>query len=498
MKNPLEYVKKEPYKLYIDGEFVPSQSGRTMDVLNPVNNEPFAKAYVGGKADVEKAILAARRAFDEGPWGKMTAKERSKLIMKAGRILESRREEFAVLETLEAGKLYNSCYYFEGDMAVDAFEYWAGVARTVEGKMIPCNERGAWNCVLYQPLGVVGEILPWNGPFLMGCQKINSILAAGNTVIIKPATWACTTMSLLAEVYHEAGFPNGVVNVVMGPGEECGNALVESPLVDMVSMTGGTETGRKIIKKSADTVKDIALELGGKSPNIFFDDVDVDKAVEWARYGFTLHAGQVCVSGSRLIVHKNIYEEFIAKLKKEVEKFVPGDGFDPNTTLNALISRSHYNSVWNYIEKGKQEGARLVTGGVPYTDPALAKGNFVPPTIFADVTPEMTIFQEEIFGPVVTVTPFETEEEAIALANSTIYGLAGGVNTNDIKRALRVVSAVRGGQIYVNTYFSKAMHESPGTGWKQSGLGIAGIHKYMIQKTVFFDTVDGSVPPVRL
>jgi acyl-CoA reductase-like NAD-dependent aldehyde dehydrogenase len=237
--------------------------------------------------------------------------------------------------------------------------------------------------------------------------------------------------------------------------------------------------------------------LGGKSPNIVFDDVDIDETVKWARFGFTLNSGQVCVSGTRLILQRGIYEEFLTKLKAECEKLVPGDGFDheKGVTFSTLISREHARTVWDYIEKGKTEGARLITGGVPYDDPMLARGNFVPPTVFADVHPDMTIFREEIFGPVLCVTPFDTEDEAIAIADATRYGLAGGVFSRNIKRALRVAGRIRSGQIYVNTYFSKGMIESPGTGWKESGIGVAGIQKYMISKTVFVDLIDGSLPP---
>lgn len=495
--DPYMLIKKEPYKLYIDGVFVESESKETFDVINPVNNQPFAKAYKGRTTDLNKAITAARRAYDEGPWGKMSAKERSKLLFKAGQLLAACAEEFAVTETLECGKLYMSALYYESQMAVDAFEYFAGKARCLEGKVVPC-EAGHLNYVLWQPCGVVGEILPWNGPFMMGCQKVCAILAAGNTVVIKPSSWGSLSMMLLMEVFHEAGFPAGVVNLVTGSGAEIGDALVKSPLVDMVSMTGGTETGKNIIGVSKDTVKDIALELGGKSPNIVFDDVDIDEVVKWARFGFTLNSGQVCVSGTRLILHKNIYEEFLAKLKAECEKFIPGDGFDymKGVNFSTLISKSHAESVWKYIESGKKAGARLITGGEPYTDAELQKGNFVPPTVFADVTTDMAIFQEEIFGPVLCVTPFETEEEALQIANATEYGLAGGVFSKNIKRALRVAEKIKGGQIYVNTYFSKAMIESPGTGWKQSGIGVAGIQKYMISKTVFVDLIDGSLPPV--
>jgi len=493
--NPLLFVKKEPYKLYINGEFVASESGKTFDVINPVDNQPFATAYKGGAADVKKAILAARHAYDEGPWSKMSAKERSKLLVKAGQILSKRVEEFAAIETLECGKLYMSVLYYEAQMSIDAFEYFAGKARCLEGKVIPC-EAGHLNYVLWQPCGVVGEILPWNGPLMMGCQKVCAILAAGNTVVIKPSSWASLSMLLMAEVFHEAGFPAGVVNVVTGSGSEVGDELVRSPLVDMVSMTGGTEVGKHIIGRSKDTVKDIALELGGKSPNIVFDDVNVDEVVKWVRFSFTLNSGQVCVSGTRLILHKNIYEEFISKLKEECEKLIPGSGFDYEKGVNfsTLISKEHARNVCSYIEKGKSEGARVILGAEPYTDAELLKGNFVPPTIFADVTPEMVIFQEEIFGPVLCITPFETEEEAIEIANATKYGLAGAVFSTNIKRALRVAEKIKGGQIYINTYFSKGMIESPGTGWKESGIGVAGIQKYMISKTVFIDMIDDSMP----
>lgn len=494
--NPYDYVKKEPYRLYINGEFVASESGKMMDIVNPANNEVFAAAYKGGKADVDKAVAAAREAFDHGPWGKMSAYKRSQLLLKVRDIMSKRLEEFAALEALDTGKIFSSSLYYEAEKGLDGFEYCAGKARNIEGKVVPVDGGGRYfNYVMWQPIGVVGEILPWNGPLMMGAFKVASILAGGNCVIIKPSSWASLSVLAMAELFDEAGFPPGVVNVVTGSGEEVGNALVDSPLVDMVAMTGGTETGRKVIEHSAATIKDIALELGGKSPNIVFPDIDFESAVRWTRFGFTLSAGQVCVSGTRLILHRSIYEEFLAALKESCEKMVAGDGFKPGSTLPALIHKDHAAKVWSYIEKGKAEGARLITGGVPYTDPELQKGNYIPPTVFADVTPDMTIFQEEIFGPVLTVTPFETEQEAIDLANATVYGLAGAVFTKDIAKALRVVEGVKTGQMYVNTYFSKAINESPGTGWKQSGLGVAGIQKYMISKTVFVEMNDNFLPP---
>jgi len=493
--NPYQYVKKEPYQLYINGKFVPSESGEVFDIVNPANNEVIAQAYKGGLGDLNKAISAARQAFDHGPWGKMTNVQRSQLLLKIRDILASRREEFAVLETLDCGKIYSGALYYDAAMALDGFAYNASKARTIEGKVVPVDGGGKYfNYVTWHPVGVVGEILPWNGPLMMGADKVASILAAGNTVIIKPSSWASLSMLAMAEVFHEAGFPPGVVNVVTGPGGLIGNALVESPLVDMVSMTGGTETGREVIKRSAANIKNLALELGGKSPNIVFPDAEFDNAVKWAKDAFTLGSGQICVAGTRLILHKSIYEAFLAALKIACDTLVPGDGFLPESNFQAIITREHAESIWSHIEKAKVEGARLVTGGVPYQDSALVKGNFVPPTIFADVTSDMSLFKEEVFGPVLAVTPFETEQEAIDLANASSFGLAGAVFTSDIARALRVVDSIRAGQIYINTYYSKALNESPGIGWKESGLGNAtGIYKYMLPKTVFVDMGDNSV-----
>lgn len=491
--NPLDYVKKDIYKLYINGEKVIPEGEETFETFNPVNNEPIAKIYKAGEKEVEMAITAARNAFDNGIWGKTSNKERSDILYKAANLLEKRLEEFAAVETLECGKLYGSAFYYDGEKSVDALKYYAGLARNLKGETIPID-KNTLNIVEWYPQGVVGEILPWNGPFMMGCQKIGAILAAGNTCIVKPSSWASLTMLMFAELLSEAGLPDGVVNVVTGSGGIAGNIIVKSKDVDMIAMTGGTETGNKILLGAADTVKTTALELGGKSPNIIFDDIDIDDVVKWAKFGFTLNSGEVCVSGTRLILHRNIYEEFLKKLKEECEKEIPGDGFNPKVTLAPLIHREHYNDVWNYIETGKKEGARLICGGYKYTDEHLSKGNFLPVTVFADVSPNMTIFQEEIFGPVLCVTPFDTEEEALEIANSTKYGLAGGVFTKDIKRGIRVAQAIKGGQIYVNSYFSKAMTESPGTGWKQSGIGVAGIKKYMISKTIFIDLEDGSVP----
>ncbi len=499
MLNPFQYVQNEPYKMYIDGEFVTADSGETFDIINPATNEVFAEAYKGSSTDMKKAITAARNAFDKGPWGEMTQLQRSKLLMKARNILAMRTEEFACLEALDCGKLYRSTLYYEVPQSIDGFEFSAGKARCLHGKVNAVDGDGKYlNYVVWQPQGVVGEILPWNGPLMMGCQKVASILAAGNTVVIKPSTWASLSTLELATVFHEAGFPPGVVNVVTGSGSIVGNVLVDSEEVDMISLTGSTSTGKHIIETSADTIKNIALELGGKSPNIVFDDVELERTIKWAVFGFTLNSGQVCVAGSRLILHENIYEAFLDGLKQYCEQLKPGNGFDDDKGVNfgPLISKAHFNRVWNYIELGKKEGATLITGGQKYTSPDLARGNFIPPTVFADVTPNMRLFKEEIFGPVLCVSKFKTEKEAIELANNTRYGLGGAVFTNDISRAHRVAEKLKSGQVYINTYYSKGIMESPGTGWKESGVGHAGIYKYMHPKTVFVELNEKSVPPV--
>lgn len=498
MFDPQQHVQRQPYCLYIDGRFVPSASGETFDILNPVNNKPFAVAYQGGLEDARRAAAAARKAFDEGPWGSMSNKERSALLLRARDVLAARAEEFTCLEVFDCGKLYPGVRYFEFPNAVDAFEYSAGKTRCLEGKVVPVSEGGSQlNYVLWQPMGVVAEILPWNGPLMMGCQKVSSILGAGNTVVIKPSSCASLSILALASVFHEAGFPPGVVNVVTGPGVQVGDALTLDPAVDMVSLTGGTDTGKHVMQTASRTVKKLALELGGKSPNIVFDDADVETAVQWAAHAFTLNSGQVCVAGTRLLLQERIHDAFLARLTAHCARYIPGNGFDYRAGVNfqPLISREHCQSVWRFIEEGRREGARLVTGGVPYADPALASGNFVPPTVFADVTPEMKIFQQEIFGPVLCVSRFRTEEEALSFANGVEYGLAGAVFTRDIARAHRVAGRLRAGQIYINSYFSKGMMESPGTGWKASGLGEAGILKYMQPKTVFVNLNEGAMPP---
>lgn len=488
-------LSQQYFPLYINGKFVDAISEEKKEAICPATGQAFASYAYAGEGDVDLAIKAARKAFDSGVWSQLSARERGTYLLKAREELEKRLEEFVIAETLDCGKMYPGVRHFDMVMALDAFAYYAGKTRCMEGKVVPINSH-VLNYVTRYPHGVVGEILPWNGPLMMGCQKISAILAAGNTVIVKPSSEANISMLMLAQVFDAAGFPPGVVNFVTGPGSTVGNMLVESPEVDMVSLTGGTATGHQLISASAKTIKTLALELGGKSANVIFEDVDLEKTAKWAYFGFTNNSGQVCVSGTRIFVQRAIYEPFLKLLAQQCATAVPGDGFDFMNGVNfqSLISKQHARDVWDYIKSGVSEGARLVCGGKPYTDPHLAKGNFVPPTVFADVSPDMKIFREEIFGPVACVTPFDTEEEAIELANHSDYGLAGAVFSRDGARALRVADKLQAGQIYVNQYFSPAMIESAGTGWKHSGLGIAGIDKYSTTKTTFVNLQPDEMP----
>lgn len=488
-------LSQDYFPLYIDGKFTDAISGETREAICPATGEVFATYAYAAKDDVSLAIKAARRAFDSGAWSGLSTRERGAYLLRAREELEKRLDQFVIAETKDCGKMYPGVKHFDMVMALDAFTYYAGKARSLEGKVVPINPQ-ILNYVARYPYGVVGEILPWNGPLMMGCQKIAAILAAGNTVVVKPSSEANISMLMLAQVFDAANFPPGVVNFVTGPGKTVGNMLVESPEVDMVSLTGGTSTGRQLISASVQTIKPLALELGGKSANIIFEDVDMEKTAKWAYFGFTNNSGQVCVSGTRIFVQKKIYEPFLELLAQQCATAVPGDGFDfmKGVNFQTLISKEHASDVWKYIESGICEGARLVCGGKHYTDPHLMKGNFVPPTVFADVTPDMKIFQEEIFGPVACVLPFDTEEEAIELANCSDYGLAGAVFSRDGARALRVAAKIQAGQIYVNQYFSPAMIESAGTGWKHSGLGVAGIDKYTTTKTTFVNLRPEELP----
>ena len=479
------WIQSKPYQLFIDGIFRAGPEGGLFDIINPATNRTIATACDGTRADIDLAVAAARDAFDNGPWPRLTGKERGRYLGRVAALLDAQREKFAFLEAVDVGKTVARTLDYALPQAIDGFEYYAAKARNLGGEIRPAPEGRFFNYRVWEPMGVVGEILPWNGPLMMACHKVAAILAAGNTVIIKPSEHGSLSNLELAKLFAEADFPPGVVNVVAGQNRELGARLVEHPEVDMVSLTGGTETGKKVLRQAANTVKKVALELGGKNPNIIFADADIDEAVQWAIYGAFADQGQICVSGSRLLLHESIYEQFLESLIDKVSRLKIGDTMDDTTDIGPVIPRAHEKKILDYIALGRQEGARIVLGGHKVLDPPLDQGNYIEPTIFIEATPAMGIAQDEIFGPVVTVLRFKTDEEAIQIANDVSYGLAAGIWTRDIDRALRTAGHMRAGQIYLNSYFSPAMLDSPTEGHKHSGIGGTGIHKYMQEKSVF-------------
>ncbi|QRG70159.1 aldehyde dehydrogenase family protein [Brevibacillus choshinensis] len=472
-------------KMYIDGEWVASESGGIRNVINPANGEIIGVVTEGNRDDAKKAILAARRAFDKDGWQDSKARDRAALLNKVADALEARAEEFASLDTLNNGKPLRESRYDVAD-AVNQFRYFAGLCTKPHGTTydVPDDMQAM---VVREPIGVVGQIIPWNYPLVMATQKIAPAIAAGCTVVIKPAEQTPLSLIRLFEIIDEVGFPSGVINLVLGAGETVGAELSESPLVDKVAFTGGTDTGIRIMKAAAETIKKVGLELGGKSPNIVFADADFETAVDYALYAIFANQGEVCSAGSRLLLEETIYERFIVELTARAEEIVVGDGTDEGTEMGPLITEEHMQRVLHYIEEGKKEGATLLCGGNRLTDNGMDKGFFVAPTIFTDTKPDMTIIQEEIFGPVLAIQTFRTEEEAIELANGTRFGLAAAVFTTDVAKAHRVIKKLRAGITWINTYHP-TYNEAPWGGYKQSGigreLGTYGFEEYLEIKQI--------------
>ena len=438
-----------------------------MEVVNPATEEVIAEVPAAGAADVDAAVAAARAAF-EGPWSRLTARERGRLVRRLADRLMERVDEIARLETLHNGKPIGESRHIEIPAAAECFEYYAGWADKVMGETIPVKGNHL-TYTLREPLGVVAAIVPWNFPLLLAAWKVAPALACGNTVILKPASQTPLTALALGEIAVEVGLPPGVLNVITGAGSTVGQALVEHPGIDKIAFTGDTATGRSIMRAAAGTLKQITLELGGKSPNIVLPDAEVDAAVRGASVGIFYGKGEVCAAGSRLLVAREIKDEFVDKLAARTRKMVPGDPMDPKTKFGAVASRKQLDTVLEYIAAGRQEGASLVAGG-ERADIGTGKGYFVQPTVFADVTPEMRIAREEIFGPVLATIDFADLDEAIARANDSPYGLAAGIWTRDIKKAHYVARKLQAGTVWVNTYnvYDTA---APFGGYKQSGFG---------------------------
>ena len=482
-------VKVEPGRLFINGQFVDAVEGGTFNTINPATGEVLTQVADGREQDVDKAVRAAREAFDNGPWTrKMAAADRARILWKVGDLLLKHAEELGELETLDSGKPIRENVGIDLPMAADCFHYFAGWATKATGSTIPV--RGPYlNYTLREPVGVCGLITPWNFPLLMAAWKIAPALAFGNTAVLKPASWTPLTALRLAALCKEAGVPDGVVNVVTGGGARAGMALVRHPMVDKIAMTGSTPVGQEIMREAAGTMKKISLELGGKSPNIVFADADLDAAVKGAHVGIFYNGGEMCTAGSRLFVEAPLHDALMDKLIARAKGIVPADPLDPKCRFGPMVSEGHMKSVLTYIEKGKKEGAALVTGG-SRASVGSGKGFFVEPTVFDGVRNDMTIAREEIFGPVLSVIPFKDIDEGIRLANETIYGLAAGVWTRDIKKAHRVVREVRAGTVWINTY-ANLDNASPFGGYKMSGfgreLGESSIEHYTQLKSVWVD-----------
>lgn len=454
-------------QLFINNEWRPAASGKTMEVVNPATEEVIAAVASADGADLNAAVEAARAALN-GPWGQMSARERGRLVRKIGERLMDRADEVARLETLHNGKPISESRHIEIPAAAECFEYYGGWSDKVMGETIPVKGNYL-TYTLREPIGVVAAIVPWNFPLLLAAWKIAPALACGNTVIVKPASQTPLTALALGEIAAEVGLPPGVLNVLTGPGARLGQAIVEHPGIDKIAFTGDTSTGKGIMRGAAETLKKITLELGGKSPNIVLADADIESAIRGATIGIFYGKGEVCAAGSRLLVDKSIKNEFIDKLAARAKKMVAGDPMDPKTRFGALSSKKQMENVLRYVESGKSEGATLVAGG-SRTDIGTGKGYFVQPTVFADVKPEMTISREEIFGPVLAAIEFADLEEAIAIANDSPYGLAAGVWTRDIKKAHYVARKLQAGTVWINTYnvYDTA---APFGGYKQSGFG---------------------------
>ncbi len=474
-------------QLFIDNAWCNASGGRTIDVVNPATEEVIAAVPSAEQADVDAAVAAARAALD-GPWGRLSARERGRLVWQIGEKLIEKVDAIARLETLHNGKPIFESRQIEVPAAAECFQYYAGWADKIHGETVPVKGNYL-TYTLREPVGVVAAIVPWNFPLLLASWKIAPALACGNTILVKPATQTPLTALALAEIVQEVGFPPGVFNVITGPGSRVGRMIVEHPGIDKIAFTGDTKTGKQIMRDSAETLKKITLELGGKSPNIVFPDADLEAAVRGATTGIFYGKGEVCAAGSRLLVDASIKDEFIDKVAARAKKMAPGDPMDPKTRLGAIASKTQFERVLRYIDTGRKEGGVVVAGGAA-ADIGTGKGFFLQPTIFDGVTPDMTIAREEIFGPVLATLDFAGEDEAIAKANQSGYGLAAAVWTRDVKRAHYVARKLQAGTVWVNSYNVYDAAASFG-GYKQSGfgreLGEHALEHYTQVKTIWVD-----------
>ncbi len=482
-------------QLYIDGAWVDAASGKTRDIIYPCDGSRVTTVADGDAGDVDAAVRAARAAFDSGPWPWTPAAERGRLVEKLADKVEENREQLARLESLDTGKTVEESRWDMDDIA-GIFRYFGQLADKEAGELVSSPVADTTSRVVREPIGVAAQISPWNYPLLQASWKIAPALAAGCTIVMKPSGQTPLTTIRITELAEEVGFPKGVVNLVLGPGPTVGTEMTRHPGVDLVSFTGGIVTGRQILKAAADSVKKVALELGGKNPNIIFADADFDTAVDFALNGVFFHAGQICSAGSRGLVESSIHDDFVAALEARMSRIRLGDAFAENTEMGPLISEEHRGKVEQYMQLAREEGATFVLGGGRPADPPHPKGFYFEPTLITDVKNEMEIAKEEIFGPVITVERFHSEEQALEWANDTIYGLSAGLWTRDQDRAERVAARLRAGTVWIND-FNIYFVQAPWGGYKQSGLGRElgkiGLEEYTEVKHIYQNHANAAI-----
>lgn len=464
--------------LFIDGEYVKSSDQATFEVKNPATQEIIAHVSEATEQDVDLACRVARRAFEEGPWRTMPLAERCNKIRRMAEIILERKEEIARLEATDVGKPYPMAADHEIPRAAHNLKFFADFMEKQGGEVYPMEDQYL-NYTRYEPVGVAALITPWNVPFMLTTWKLGPCLAAGNTAVIKPAEMTPMSVSLLGEIAKEAGIPDGVVNVIHGTGRVAGTVLTSHPEVDLISFTGSTATAKTIMKTGADSLKKVAFELGGKAANIVFEDANLDKAIPESIRAAFMNSGQICLAGSRILVQRSIFDEFVARFKKAAMELKVGDPQNVDTNMGPVVSEQHYQKVTSYLEIAKAENAKLICGGKrPELPEHLQTGYYLEPTVFVQENPKARICQEEIFGPIVTLIPFDTEEEALQIANDTEYGLNGVVWTENLQRAHRISHNVRAGTIWVNCWFVRDLR-APFGGFKKSGIGREGGHHSM-------------------
>jgi acyl-CoA reductase-like NAD-dependent aldehyde dehydrogenase len=480
------------YSMLIGGEAVAAKSGETFESVNPYDQRPWAQVPRAEPEDVEAAVTAAREAFTAGPWPRLTATERGRLLRNLGDLVVAHAEELAALETRDNGKLYSEMLT-QVRYIPQWYYYFGGLADKIEGIVHPVDKPDMFNFSRHEPYGVVAAITAWNSPLLLAAYKLAPALAAGNTVVLKPSEHASCSTLRFAELFAPAGFPSGVVNVISGFGPEIGDALTGHPDVAKISFTGSEATGRRINAIAGRDFKSVTLELGGKSPNIVFADADLDNAANGAIAGILAASGQTCVAGSRLLVEDSIYDAFLERVVAIARTAHVGDPMDPATNIGPVATKTQYDKIRNYLEIAEAEGARCVLGSTPDPAPPIGKGWFIAPTIYTNVTNDMRIAREEIFGPVLSIIRFRDEDEAVRIANDTRYGLAAGIWSQDLKRCIELPKRLRAGTVWVNTYRAVS-YTTPFGGFKASGTGkengVEAIRQYLQLKSVWLSTAD--------